>query len=311
MPRSSPILLVVSCLVFCVWVAICAAAPEFMWRGLQEFVDHFSMKTVGWGLLFGAILAFFIEPILERARHHGRFEDERGPVAAAMVAILSALAAVSVHEVLIAIAVSTHGEPTAEAAALQAAVNQILEWSLIPLVVTGAWFVARLGRAPALAAAIVATLWLLGVEWFYTWNTRLAVTTAVPCIVILLAGQVWELRAPGPVRRLAPLMVGIAIVWLAAAWLATQLGWAQLYTPEDLRSDAFFYAGWYLGLVLAPEPLERRRLRSSPLRAGSPPAGIARRSPAPPHPGWAGPGDPLPASPETADALPQAPDRTG
>lgn len=308
MPRTSPILLVASCLVFCLWVAICAAAPEFMWRGLQEFVEHFNMKTVWWGLLFGAILAFFIEPMLERARHHGRFEDERGPLAAAFAAILSALAAVSVHEVLISIAVSTHGEPTAEAGALQAAVDQILEWSLIPLVVTGAWFVARLGRVPALVSAVVATLWLLGVEWFYTWTTQVAVETAVPCIVILVAGQMWKSRTPGPVRRLAPLMAGIAIVWLAGAWLATQMGWANLYTPDDLRSDAFFYAGWFLGLVLAPEPLA---FRPSLRRGVFPPAGTGPQSTEPQTPVSVGPGDPLPALPEPADALLPAPDRTG
>jgi hypothetical protein len=250
--------LVLSYMAFCVWVAICAAAPEFLWRGLKVFIEHASLTTLWWGLMFGAILAFFIEPLLERIRHRGRFEDERGPAAAAAAAVLSALAAVAVHEVLIAISVSTHGEKSAEAAALYEAIDQVLEWALIPLVITAAWFAARHGRILGVVAAVAATCWLFGLEWFYQWETQLSIATAVPCLAILLAGQVWEARHPGPVRRLAPLLAAIASAWLIVIWLLQQLGWAVLYpSTEDLRSDVFFYVGWFLGLLLAPEPKGR------------------------------------------------------
>jgi len=144
-----------------------------------------------------------------------------------------------------------------EAAALQSAIDQLLEWALIPLAITAAWLAARLGRGIGVIAAVAAICWMLGVEWFYQWGTRLSIATSMPCSAILLAGQVWEWRHPTPVRRLAPLLAIIATVWLVLVWLGQQFGWILLYTDEDLRMDAFFYVGWFLGLVLAPEP-ERR-----------------------------------------------------
>ena len=248
--------LVLSCAVFCVWVAVCAAAPEFLWAGLQIVLHHAGTTTLWWGLLFGAILAFFIEPIFERIRHGGRYADERGPAAAAAAAVFSALTAVAVHEVLIAMAVASHGKPQEEAA-LYDAINLVLEAALIPLGITAAWFTARIGTIAAIIGAVLAGAWFGYVWWLYGWGLRVGLTTAIPVAVILVTGQIWEARDPGPVRRLMPLVAGVGTAWLIIAWLVQQLGWAETYPGESLRIDAFFFAGWCLGLVLAPEPLER------------------------------------------------------
>lgn len=53
---------------FALWVAVCAAAPEFLWQGLFSLFGYFSFTDAAAALLIGAILAFFVEPVLERLR---------------------------------------------------------------------------------------------------------------------------------------------------------------------------------------------------------------------------------------------------
>src|SRR4051794_16141826 len=50
------------------WIAICCAAPEFIWQGLQIALAHPSWTELVSALLVGLILAFFVEPIMERVR---------------------------------------------------------------------------------------------------------------------------------------------------------------------------------------------------------------------------------------------------
>ena len=51
-----------------VWVSICAAAPEFLWQGLRLALGHVSRTELLAALLIGVVLAFFIEPLMERLR---------------------------------------------------------------------------------------------------------------------------------------------------------------------------------------------------------------------------------------------------
>src|ERR1700737_4285042 len=87
--------------VFALWVAICAAAPEFLWQGLLSLSHHITLVNAASALLIGAILAFFVEPVLERLRGlsphpaHGK-----SPLFAACTALSFAVVAVCVHEAI-------------------------------------------------------------------------------------------------------------------------------------------------------------------------------------------------------------------
>src|ERR1700691_719423 len=57
-----------SALAAALWIAICGAAPEFIWRGLRIALAHPSWTELFSALLIGLILAFFVAPIMERMR---------------------------------------------------------------------------------------------------------------------------------------------------------------------------------------------------------------------------------------------------
>ena len=67
----------ISGLAFAIWVAVCAAAPELIWQGLLLIAHHFTLLNLYAIILIGLILAFFVEPLMERIRNR-RWELEHG-----------------------------------------------------------------------------------------------------------------------------------------------------------------------------------------------------------------------------------------
>jgi hypothetical protein len=59
---------VISALALALWIAICAAAPESIWQGRWIVAAHLSRADL-LSVLIGLVLAFFVEPLMERARH--------------------------------------------------------------------------------------------------------------------------------------------------------------------------------------------------------------------------------------------------
>jgi hypothetical protein len=85
-----PIGRVIDCIVFAIWVSICAAEPEFIWQGFVILASHLSLSEVYSAILIALLLAFFVEPLTERIRT-GRWElkpDNKASLHRTMVALV-------------------------------------------------------------------------------------------------------------------------------------------------------------------------------------------------------------------------------
>jgi hypothetical protein len=265
-----PLSQTLACAVFVFWVSICATAPEFIWQGLVMVASHFSL-TQAWSAVFiGMLLAFFVEPVIERAKagtwRHGH--EAAGHVAlAALLSLAFGVVAVGVHE---AVTVYLTHEGTGDEdrrRALVEALALVLEWATIPLAVTTCWFIARRGVRSAWLAALVGCLWSVGTGFAFGWSATSIFTTAVPCCAIsvlgcLAAARRWD---RGTFNRLALLVGIIAVVWLVLAALVRPAfrvaGWAEpaFYPWSYFWEDARFYLGWAIGLAVAPNPVVASR----------------------------------------------------
>ncbi|SAK44851.1 hypothetical protein AWB81_00328 [Caballeronia arationis] len=257
---------------FALWVAVCSAAPEFIWQGMLSVFGHFTLRDAAAALLIGLILAFFVEPLIERLRTMSLTpaHASKSPAFAACTAIGFAVAAVCVHE---AITVSIAASHTNEQAAvnLQNAVSQALEWAGTPFAITVAWLSARsrswIAWSVAVAAALVAVL--SGVV--FEWGTLVILTSALPGILILAAGmfavrETWDHHT---FRRCARVTAVTAIVWLVvtgALQAGLSLAHVQRFEVYDLSEywiDFRFYLGWVVGLLVAPDFVGAPRMRAS------------------------------------------------
>ncbi len=270
-------------------VAICAAAPEFIWRGGRIVLGHFGRTELGAALLIGLVLAFFVEPLMERARarlhghRHGFGHGTehatghasgqatragprgRSPLFSACVGIAFAIASVVVHDAIVAF-VAARADAEAADAGLRAAIELTVAWAIVPFTVTLAWLTTGdwpgTGRRwAALPAAILAASSGLIAGWLFAWSWQDVVTAVVPCLFIVALGYRAFSRHPSPANRLAacaPVLALCALVWLpvaglgSAALAAAHLERLQPYTPESFAVDVRFYLGWWLGLALAP-----------------------------------------------------------
>jgi hypothetical protein len=260
-----------SALIASVWVAICAAAPEFIWQGLWIAHNHITRADILSALLVGMVLAFFVEPLMERLRGmRGRHAGTREPGSALYTAALSlvfALASIGLHDAMVAF-VSAH-----EAAAhggLADAIALTTAWAIVPFAVTLAWFAAPVWWL-AVPLGIVGALSPCFAGWLFAWPLRSVVTTAVPSLAILALGYRQTVHAPSR-TSFAPRAFTVA--WVAAAWLAAALLFDlvvalfgadkfRLYNTFAFWVDVRFYLGWSLGLLLAPSPYRSRAARLS------------------------------------------------
>ncbi|HUA78014.1 MAG TPA: hypothetical protein VMA86_10105 [Acetobacteraceae bacterium] len=274
-----------SALASALWIAICAAAPEFIWRGLSLTIGHFDHTTLAAALLIGLFLAFFVEPAIERLRallsgevhrhghHHAASHahrhptphatpaPRRGALFAALVGIAFAFASYFLHASMTAYIAERAGEHAPTSTGLAATIHLTLAWAAVPFAVTLAWLASgRLWRAVPLGILAAASPLLAG--WLFAWTPREILTTAIPCLAIQLLGY----RAlPGERERsfirCAASTARVAALWLVLALAVDELlaalgvGRLGLYeSAPDFWIDVRFYLGWALGLLFAPFP---------------------------------------------------------
>jgi hypothetical protein len=234
-----------------VWIAICAAAPEFIWGGVLVTVGHFSRTDLFAALLIGLILAFFVEPLLDTIRRlvgrHGGMEhrERRGALFTVCLSMAFALVSVSLHDALKAfVSGSSPDTGIGDAMVLTEA------WAIVPFTVTVAW----LSRGRHLLAVVTGTFAILSpflAAWLFAWPIESAVATAIPALFIVLFGYARNKGRRNFTSSAFRLAI-IAVLWLA---FAATSNWAtHLYEVSWFWIDLRFYAGWVLGLLLAPYP---------------------------------------------------------
>lgn len=239
------------------WIAIGSAAPEFIWRGARVALAHAGPEEL-WGALFtGLILAFFVEPVLERLRGlvqpgHAHPHATASPAFTALVGLGFALGAICVHDAMTAF-LHAHETGSGPRTGIGGALSLTIGWSLIPFTVTLAWLsrggaIRRLLAVCAAASPVAAGL-------LFGWPRSEVATTLLPCLLILLQGLRSGERRP---HALARLVARTGFAWMALTGLADLLlgamhhkGWAP-YSAGGFWMDVRFYLGWTLGLLLAP-----------------------------------------------------------
>ncbi len=252
----------VSVVIASLWVAICAAAPEFIWRGLKI---AFSAPILTWlpsALLVGMILAFFVEPMMQYLRDFLVNRTGDRPVRkrtsnalfTASLAFVFAIVSICLHDALIAFV--KHSGHSDQNAGLLAAFTLVAAWAIGPFAITIAWLGAAC-RWLAIPLGIGAASTPLIAEWLFSWPVDAVISAAVPSLAILCLGyRRGVLESPG---RGARLVLAVCAVWLATIFLiqaATKVLHVQpfhLYDASDFWMDVRFYIGWALGLLLAPQ----------------------------------------------------------
>jgi len=256
---------------FALWVAVCAAAPEFVWQGLFSLFGHFTWRDAAAALLIGAILAFFVEPLVERLRSFVSAQPahpDKNPAFAACTALSFAMAVVCIHEAITTYVAASHANEQANQNLTQA-VLQVLQWAAIPFAITVAWLAARSKPWCARAVTLLALLAIYLTGYGFGWSGRVIFTTGLPCALILAGGYAslrrqWDQRT---FRRCAYVTAVTALAWLAVTGVlqaGLSLGRVRTFTLYDWSEfwiDCRFYVGWVVGLIVAPgfAPVERTR----------------------------------------------------
>jgi hypothetical protein len=248
-----------------VWVSICAAAPEFLWQGLRLALGHVSRTELLAALLIGVVLAFFIEPLMERLRallsraDHPHAPPDRlhDALFTAGLSLAFALTSVFLHEAMTAFVSDRSHDPSA---GLAAGFALTISWALVPFAVTLAWLsVPVRWLAIPLGIFAVASSFITG--WLFDWPIESMIATALPCIAILAIGY-RRMRTVQAIR-LASFSRGVtlvAIAWLMLAMLFdTAFPRFAMYDAASFWMDVRFYFGWVLGLLLAPSPFQERK----------------------------------------------------
>lgn len=265
----------VDLLILSLWIAICAVTPEFIWRGARIALVHMDKYAWAAALLFGLVLAFCIEPALERLRGswkgHGESaaaEEEENATGrllfTAAEGLVFAIVSLCLHDAISAVLATNAATEAERTQGLMSGIGLTIAWSAVPFFVTLAWVVVLTTRfVPwrwgALTLAIVSpavTAWAFGWAW-QDWFT-----TEMPALLILGAGYRYMNAADGVAffRRAAMGVGWIASLWLLGAALydaaVTGLGYGQaaIYSPVEFWIDVRFYIGWVIGLLVIPKP---------------------------------------------------------
>jgi hypothetical protein len=246
---------------FALWIAVCAASPEFHWQGFVSLSHHFTWASAAAALLIGVILAFFVEPVVERLRglKSPDLHEHKSPALAACTSLSFAVVAVCVHEAITVYVDASHTNEQADQNVVYA-LSQALQWAGIPFAITVAWLAARSKLWIKLPLTAIAVLVIFLTGRCFEWSTRDLVTTAIPCALILAGGYVSVRRRWDPLtfRRCARVTAFIALGWLAVSGLlqvGLSLGHVEalkVYKWTEFCIDFRFYFGWVLGLIVAP-----------------------------------------------------------
>jgi len=253
-------------LAFAFWVSICAAAPEFIWQGLILLGGHLTLFNLYSVILIGLVLAFFVEPVLQRIRSRRWDVDEHGGhgvLPSVVLALAFGVTAVAVHECMNAYVGGNEHLQSQRQESLGRAVELILQWALVPFVVTLAWFGSRRGRSFGWYGAALAFLWAVAVGWYYEWGWRGTVMSALLCGLITVFGvlRIAHDWSHDTFRKLA-FGTGLVVLGFVSVGVLVQVclnlagvtSW-HAYTFGELFEDLRFYLGWVLGLVVAPNPV--------------------------------------------------------
>ncbi|HTH99507.1 MAG TPA: hypothetical protein VL752_01065 [Acidisoma sp.] len=251
------------------WIAVCAATPEFIWRGARVVSHHFSWADAAAALMIGLILAFCIEPAMERARNllfGGKQEGHRqySPLFAAAAGIAFGLASVCLHDAITSFLALHAEEHAVRHAGLVNGLRIALSWAVVPFFTTLAWLAAARRRL-VWPMGLLGVLSPVGAAWVFSWSASDTLTTFIPCTAFLALG--YRALRRGPTERLFP-QAARSIAWAGPLWLAaavvvdgvlvaSHVTGLRLYNGPELWVDARFYAGWCMGLLLAPFPFGR------------------------------------------------------
>ncbi|HXW20746.1 MAG TPA: hypothetical protein VEK35_09605 [Roseiarcus sp.] len=267
---TSAIVVGVTALICALWIAICAAAPEFIWQGIRIAVAHPSWADFLSALLIGLILAFFIEPIMDRLRDllrrpHRREatgRSQRGALFTACVSLAFALASVSLHDAMTEF-VANRDDSGGEVG-LIAGVLLTTAWAMVPFFIALAWQGAR-DTWLAVPTGVLAAVSPCLAGWLFSWSLQSTALTLAPCLLILYYGNRQSARSSTDVAfaQCARVVATVGAAWLILSLLVdvslALIGAAfRLYSTVDFWIDARFYLGWTLGLLLAPRARPRR-----------------------------------------------------
>ena len=255
------------------WIAICAAAPEFIWQGLRIVFDHLSWTDLASVLMIGLILAFFVEPLMERMRgmlHRPPHQESShgAPYNAMFTAVLSlafALISVCVHDAISAFVSGRSDGHTSADTGLAEAIMLVAAWAFVPFAVTLAWLSVRC-RWTAVPMGVIGGASPCIAGWLFSWSAQTVITTIIPYLVLLAAGyrQITKERGQYAFVRCSQSVALVATIWLVIAWLFDtflafdHLERLQLHNGVRFWMDVRFYLGWTLGLVLAPFPFNNK-----------------------------------------------------
>lgn len=263
----------VAALICAFWISICAAAPEFIWQGLNLALGHITRVDMLAALLIGLVLAFFIEPVMERVRDllsisQHRHPAERRPHDVLFTACLSlvfALTSICLHEAMTAFVANRDAQAAGHDPGLSAGIVLTISWAIVPFAVTIAWLAVRV-RWLAIVTGIIAGASSYITAWLFAWPVETVIATTIPCVIILGLGYRHMVRMPGPqvFARCARSVALVGTIWLIAALLFDmampqfQLEQFELYDAPSFWMDVRFYIGWTIGLALAPSPFADR-----------------------------------------------------
>jgi hypothetical protein len=216
-------------------------------------------------LLIGGIVAFFVEPILERVRNilewskGDRSVDRRQrALLKALVSVVFALTSVSIHDSMIEFVSHNDLDSAADGSALNAAVALVVEWAIVPFAIALAWQSVE-SRWLAMPIGVVAAFSSALSGWLFAWSMRTVIATAIPCLIIQYFGY-RQIKSRPEQQVFVPhaaVVAGSAVAWLVAAALLDasfsvfDLHSMRLYNASRLSIDLRFYFGWTVGVLLA------------------------------------------------------------
>jgi len=260
--RSSDMHAVVASIVSALWIAICAAAPEFVWQGTRIALHNPTWTELVGALLMGMVLAFFVEPVMDRARrammrHPENEAPPRNPLATAGLALAFAVTSVCLHDAIATFVAERGAAPGEVGSGIADAIGLATAWAIVPSAVTLAWLSAGSWRLHA-SLLVVAALSPGVAGWLFSWSWTNIITTELPCAAILILGLRETVRRleGNPFPACARVVAIVSVSWLVLAILidALHLVRPPLYVSDEFWIDVRFYLGWAIGLMVAPFP---------------------------------------------------------